>query len=71
MADRWVGEDMDLEILKARPVKLGAERLHQRERIGGYNLRAPQDYRLDRNKTMQFRLVQERFVLGNNYVYLL
>jgi len=58
MAGRWIEEDMEVEVLKARPVKLGAERLHQRERIGGYNLRAPQEYRLDRNKTMQFRLVQ-------------
>ena len=58
MADRWAEEGRELEVLKARPVKLGAERLHQREWLGGYNLKAPQDYHLDKNHTMQFRLVR-------------
>ena len=56
MADRQI-EGRDVEVLKARPLKVGVERVHTYERIRGYSLRAPQDYRLDANRTMQFRSV--------------
>ena len=57
MATRWVEEGRDEEVLKARTVKVGAERLHSQEFIGGYNLRAPADYRLEAGRVMQYRSV--------------
>ena len=67
MANRWV-EPTDLEILKARPVILGREREQQKERIGGYNLRAPSNYNLGRGKTMQFRSVPK--TLRTHFFYI-
>ena len=57
MANRWVEEDRESEVLKTRTVKLGVERLHTQEHIGGYSLKAPQDYRLEAGKTMQYKSV--------------
>ena len=57
MATRWVEEGHDEETLKARTVKAGAERLHSQEFIGGYNLRAPADYRLEAGRVMSYRSV--------------
>ena len=57
MATRWVEQGHDEEALKARTVKVGAERLHSQEFIGGYNLRAPADYRLEAGRVMQYRSV--------------
>ena len=58
MAQRWI-EQRETEILKARPIIIGRERDHQKERIGGYNLRAPCEYTLYKGKTVQFRLVMK------------
>jgi len=57
MATRWVEEGHDEESLKTRTVKVGAERLHNQEFIGGYTLRAPADYRLEAGRVMQYRSV--------------
>ena len=61
MALRWVEEGHDEEALKPRTVKVGAERLHSQEFIGGYNLRAPADYRLEAGRVMQYRSVPKCF----------
>ena len=57
LATRWVEEGREEEALKARTVKVGAERLHSQEFIGGYSLRAPAGYTLEAGRVMQYRSV--------------